>query len=221
MTVSCGNVGGADKRLIVVGCRSLALLTVENLSRPPLLNPVTFTLEAGECIGVEGPSGSGKSMLLRAIADLDPVEGKVALNDVARAGMPASEWRSRVCYVAAESAWWADLVGDHFADETEGARVADALGLRGAMDWKVARLSTGEGQRLALARALAIGPDILLLDEPTSGLDARATELVIDRVRAFLAAGGAVILVAHNPRLLDELAARRYRMESGTLKAAA
>ncbi len=196
----------------------MPLLQIDNLARPPLLKPVTFALEAGECVGIEGPSGSGKSTLLRAIADLDPAVGEVTLKDSSRSITPAPAWRAKVCYVAAEPAWWTERVGEHFPNEAEGARLAAALGLKGAMDWMVSRLSTGEGQRLSLARALAREPDVLLLDEPTSGLDAKATELTVAEIRAFLKAGGSVILVAHDSRLLDGLATRRYRMDGGTLR---
>ncbi|RMF11360.1 MAG: ATP-binding cassette domain-containing protein [Alphaproteobacteria bacterium] len=199
----------------------MALLEVRSLARPPLLGPVSFTLDAGTCLGIEGPSGSGKSTLLRALADLDPARGEVFLNGTARNSMPAAAWRARVCYVAAEPAWWAERVGDHFADEERGARLAEALGLAGAMDWTVTRLSTGEGQRLGLARALAGKPAVLLLDEPTSGLDRDAARRVARALERLLEDGGSVVLVAHDPALLDSLAARRLRMANGRLEAAA
>jgi len=195
----------------------MPLLDVRNLSRQPLLSAVTFSLEGGQCLGLEGPSGSGKSVLLRSIADLDPAEGEVLLDGVVRSAMKAEDWRKSVAYVAAEPAWWSEQVGDHFDDKDEGARLAALLGLDGAMDWPVARLSTGEGQRLSLARTLAIRPRILLLDEPTSGLDAVAADHVSDMLRRFLGEGGAIILVAHDPLLLDDMATCRFVMTAGQL----
>jgi ABC-type multidrug transport system ATPase subunit len=195
----------------------MPLLNVRNLSRQPLLSAVTFSLEGGQCLGLEGPSGSGKSVLLRAVSDLDPSEGEVLLDGVARSTMKADDWRRSVAYVAAEPAWWGEEVGDHFEDRDEGARFAALLGLDGAMDWPVARLSTGEGQRLSLARTLAIAPRVLLLDEPTSGLDAGAAKHVTDVLRRFLSEGGAIILVAHDPGLLDHMATCRFAMKAGHL----
>src|SRR5512143_140110 len=91
------------------------MLQVQNLQRPGL-SPVSFELSAGECIAVQGPSGSGKSLLLRAIADLDPNQGQLRLNGLAREGMTGPAWRRQVTYVPTESGWWSDRVGEHFAD---------------------------------------------------------------------------------------------------------
>ena len=78
-----------------------ALLTVKRLARPPILQPVSFELGAGECVAVRGASGSGKTAMLRALADLDPTDGTVGLDGVDRMAMPAPDWRRRVTYVAA------------------------------------------------------------------------------------------------------------------------
>ena len=71
------------------------------------LPPLSFELPNGECLAVEGPSGSGKSRLLRAIADLDPSPGYVYLDAIERGEMSAPDWRKRVRYVATEPGWWA------------------------------------------------------------------------------------------------------------------
>ena len=78
--------------------------------------PVDFSLHGGEIVAVRGPSGSGKSLMLRAIADLDPAEGEITLDGTPRARIPAPEWRRRVAFVPAESGWWDDRVGAHFPD---------------------------------------------------------------------------------------------------------
>jgi ABC-type multidrug transport system ATPase subunit len=113
-----------------------------------------------------GPSGAGKSLLLRAIVDLDPNTGSVALGEQARAAMPANEWRKCVALVPADSGWWSDRVRDHFPAKLEAAELIEKLGLGGALEWEVGRLSTGERQRLALARALASGRRPFFLTSP-------------------------------------------------------
>ena len=193
----------------------MALLTVQELRRPGL-HPVSLALDAGECIAVRGPSGSGKSLLLRAIADLDPNHGAVALDGVSREAMPAPRWRRRVTYLAAEAAWWADLVGQHFADWAKTVPIAESLGLPGAAgDWPVQRLSTGEKQRLGLARVLVQAPRVLLLDEPTAGLDEQAVAAVEQVVQARRDDGVGVLWVTHDAAQAARIAERLLTVEGG------
>src|SRR5476651_276701 len=137
--------------------------------RGPRSGPFDLTAGSGDCIAISGASGSGKTVFLRMVADLDPNTGEIHLDGVSRAAMPAPDWRRRVVYNAAEPGWWHDDVASHFApDALAFARdVAPRLGLAaGMLDGALTRLSTGEKQRLALIRALALKPPVLLLDEP-------------------------------------------------------
>jgi len=188
--------------------------------RTPLIGPMDLTVAAGECVAILGPSGSGKSLLLRAIADLDPGEGTVRLGDRDRNGMPAPDWRRLVGLVPAESGWWADRVADHFLPGPDVAPLLEAVGLPEALGWEVARLSTGERQRLALARALAVGPQALLLDEPTAALDADATTRVERLIAERRADGVPVLLVTHDPAQARRLATCCFSMEHGRLRPA-
>src|SRR6201995_2791635 len=117
--------------------------------RSELAGPFEITLASGDCATIIGPSGSGKSLFLRMIADLDPSEGEVWLNDRERTSMPAPAWRKLVTYVSAESGWWTDRVIEHFPAAARSAIVAlaDRLGLRAdILDASVQQLSTGEKQ---------------------------------------------------------------------------
>lgn len=196
------------------------MLRVANLSTD-LIGPISLDLGPGNCVGVQGASGSGKSLLLRAIADLDPNRGEVRLDGQEREDIQAPDWRRRVALVPAESGWWAETVGAHFAAAPDPAPWLDALGLADPLGWEVARLSTGERQRLALARALQSGPDVLLLDEPTAALDAAATSAVEALIAAQMQAGVAVLVVTHDPAQAARLCHRRYLMEQGRLEAVA
>ena len=143
----------------------MSALRIEQLATE-LIGPISFDIAAGECLVLMGPSGAGKSLLLRAIVDLDPSSGNVTIGARARHDMRASEWRRRVALVPAESGWWADRVCDHFPAKSDAAELIGKLGLAGSFEWEVGRLSTGERQRLALARALYRKPQRFSLTSP-------------------------------------------------------
>lgn len=172
---------------------------------PRGLKPIDLDLKDGNCLCVTGPSGSGKTVFLRAIADLDVNGGEAETAGVVRSQVSAPEWRKTVAYVPAESGWWADCVGPHFPNGDPDA-LLQALGLGlNCLEWEVTRLSTGERQRLALARAIILKPQVLLLDEPTSALDEKATAAVEDVLKNDLAAGTTIILVTHDIAQISRL----------------
>ncbi len=194
-------------------------LRIANM-RNQLAGPFDLTLEPGECLAITGPSGSGKSLFLRMIADLDPNQGEVFLDDIERRSMPASAWRRRVVYNAAEPGWWSETVADHFRGEALAfARaMAPRLGLEAAqLDGPVVRLSTGERQRLALIRALTLASSVLLLDEPTGALDEDSTQRVESVLRERLAAGVTIVMVTHTPQQAARLGQRQLRMQNRQL----
>lgn len=217
--------------------------------RSRALGPLDLRIDAGELVFLSGPSGSGKSLLLRAIADLDPHDGEVWLGDEARSGMSPPTWRRRVGLLPAEAFWWAESVGEHLPQTADsagdgqaqtprrslsGSRISRVLvRLSGAvrraprsvsnhpalpdagtigdwlnrlgfepdvLGWSVARLSSGERQRLALVRLLAQSPEALLLDEATANLDPTSTERVESLIAAYRNHHKAAVLwVSHDP----------------------
>lgn len=192
--------------------------------RSELAGPFTIELRCGACLAVGGASGSGKSLFLRMIADLDPNTGEARLDGVPRESLSPTEWRRRVPYVAAESGWWAETAAGHFPAATmEAARaLATRLGVRqDAMDDQVRRLSTGERQRLALVRALVLEPPVLLLDEPTGPLDPEAARAVEALLRERMAAGVTLVVVSHDPGQAERLGAERRIMRDRHLEPAA
>ena len=176
-----------------------------------------------ECICILGKSGSGKSVFLRLVADLDPGEGTVTLEGVDRNAYPGPEWRRRVVYQAAEPAWWAATVAEHFPAESH-AQLADWLpevGLSSEMPGAdIARLSTGERQRLALLRSLARKPAVLLLDEPTASLDLQSTLAIEALLSRQLSAGLTILMVTHSQEQAERMGHRRFEMAKGQLHAA-
>ncbi len=183
------------------------------------LAPVSLDLAAGECAAVVGASGSGKSLLLRQIADLDPGHGEAELDGRRRSAMRGFEWRRLVVYCQAEAGWWDDHVSAHFADRSGAITIMGRLGLAEAkLDALVHELSTGERQRMGLVRALLQNPRVLLLDEPTAALDQGATALVEAELSRVLAAGAGILLVTHSAEQAERLARRRWRMAQGHME---
>ena len=151
------------------------------------------------------------------IADLDPNQGDVFLDGQERRSVPAPAWRRRVVYNSAEPGWWHESVTEHFRDTAmEFARtMAPRLSLAPSLlDAMVVQLSTGERQRLALIRALALASPVLLLDEPTGALDEKATSQVETVLRERLADGIAIVMVTHSPEQAARLGHRQLRMEA-------
>ncbi len=185
--------------------------------------PFTFSVPRGRCAAIAGPSGSGKSLLLRMIGDFDPHEGRVRLDGRDRAAVPAPAWRAEVVHVAAEAGWWAERAMDHFAATTRDAAadLARRLGLgEDVLGRAIITLSTGERQRLALVRAIVAKPSVLLLDEPTSALDPDATSRAEALLRDLRDTGVIIVLVTHDASQANRLGDRLYRLRAGRLEPA-
>jgi ABC-type multidrug transport system ATPase subunit len=195
------------------------VLKVDHL-RVGALSPVSFALAAGQCLYVSGASGSGKTRLLRALADLDPAGGTVMLEGVDRGEMPAPQWRKLVRYVSAEPGWWGPTPRPHLAADAEAvAPLVVALGLaREVLDQPIAQLSTGERLRLGLIRAVCGRPRVLLLDEPLAGLDRDAAQRVEALIGAELDLGRIVVLVSHREASLQRRARAELVIEAGNFR---
>jgi phosphate-transporting ATPase len=206
---------GADRSLFQTGT---SFLSVRDL-RTNLLKPTSFSMSAGECVAIRGPSGGGKTLLLRAIADLDPNEGTVCLEGRNRATISGPEWRRLVGYVPAEPGWWAETVGNHFAEWKAAAAFLERLGFSDETKaWRISRLSTGERLRLALVRALIMRPKVLLLDEPTAALDTASAAPVEALVSSRMRAGLGVLWVTHDPAQARRMAHRQLLVENGCVR---
>jgi ABC-type iron transport system FetAB ATPase subunit len=189
--------------------------------RSPHGGPYTLDVCKGECIAIRGASGSGKSVFLRMVADLDPNTGDVSLDGAQRADTAPQAWRRKVIYQAAEAAWWQPTAGPHFspAEKDFALPLLARLGL-GAhlLDTPIERLSTGERQRLALIRSLSRRPVVLLLDEPTSSLDQESTAAVEGLLRELMGNGLCLLMVTHSAEQAQRLGMRTLEIVQGRMR---
>jgi ABC-type iron transport system FetAB ATPase subunit len=193
-----------------------------------VLDAVDFQLRAGEIAVIDGPSGGGKSTLLRVLATLQEAQGVLSLGGVAAADIPPTAFRVRVAYVPQAPVMFAGTIADNLraGPRLRGRALADEqveqLLLRVALPAAMARqpardLSGGESQRVAIARALANEPEVILFDEPTSALDPDAAAAILALVRQCAMDGAAVVVVTHARAQAEMLEGTRYTCEGGHL----
>ena len=168
---------------------------------------------------ISGPSGAGKTRLLRAVADLDAHSGDVWLEGRHYLSVSPCEWRRRVGFLPTESHWWRKNPGAHFESPPNSDTLARLKLDPAVLKRPIAQLSTGERQRLALLRLLQNAPRVLLLDEPTGSLDADSAARVETEVKHFLKENdAAAIWISHDEAQAKRLASRRYLMRGGKLE---
>lgn len=181
------------------------------------VGPIDLTIETSECVMLSGPSGAGKTLMLKAIADLEPHDGQVYLGTTKAAEMRPNKWRKKVGMLPSESDWWHDTVGEHFS-ETNSPWL-DMLGFNvDVMGWRVSRLSSGERQRLALLRLLCNLPKVLLLDEPTANLDPESTLKVEKLLESYSRQQESSFLwTSHDPDQIHRVGTRHYVLDHGRI----
>lgn len=180
----------------------------------PVLRGVSFTVPRGSMVSIVGPSGCGKSTLLFCLAGLDPVTtGSVQLlgEDLQRlrAGALARLYRDRVGFVfqsynlvsalnARENVVLPQRLAGQRADLNHADAILTELGLAERTRTGVARLSSGEQQRVALARVIANSPDLVFADEPTGALDSASSRLVLGKLRDHADGERTMVMVTHD-----------------------
>ena len=176
---------------------------------------------AGEITAISGDSGSGKSRVLRALADLDPNTLEVSLAAPAgrqrRSEIDAPIWRQQVQYLPAEPVWWTATAGEML--DQPNKTLATSIGLDAQLlDKPIGQLSTGERQRCALLRALSVGPRVLLLDEPTAALDKTSVSQVEALLQQWvLQESRAIIWVSHDADQRQRVAQQHWQINNRSL----
>ena len=173
----------------------------------PIVAGFSARIPAEGLTAMVGPSGVGKTTLLRLLNRLDdPDDGVVLLDGADLRTYDVLALRRRVQYVGQVPVTFPGTVAANLAS-SDAAGLLDRVGLAASLLTREAdRLSVGEAQRMCLARALALGPEVLVLDEPTSALDAASKAGVEQLVRSLADGGLTVVMVTHDARQASHLA---------------
>ncbi|PVH29583.1 heme ABC exporter ATP-binding protein CcmA [Pararhodobacter oceanensis] len=168
----------------------------------PLLEGVSFTLNAGEALVLRGPNGCGKTTLLRAIAGLQPaLQGQITCPPDQIAYAAHADGIKATLTVAENLQFWAAIHGHRGIDAA-----LQSLNLADLADRPAQTLSAGQKRRLGLARLLVTKRWLWVLDEPTVSLDTASVTLFAEVIRTHLATGGAALIATHIDLGLSEAA---------------
>lgn len=216
------------RRVRHAGGAVTAMLEVRNVCKSyrgrQVLAPVSFTLEAGECLGLAGTNGSGKSTLLRLMAQVQPPDsGQILFQGRDTAGdkgflrrrlgcVPQEDALAEELTVRQQLRLWQAACGLSGPLPKEILRLC---GLEDLLKSPVAGLSGGTRRRVSVAMALLPRPDILLMDEATVGLDEGYRQSLLEWMAAFLRNGGRAVWCTHRPEELERLCTRCMRLEDG------
>jgi ABC-type multidrug transport system fused ATPase/permease subunit len=200
----------------------------------PVLQDLFFRVEAGETIGIIGPTGAGKSTISHLLLRLlEPTAGTYLLNERPISNFSLADWQSRVAYVPQEPRLFSGTVAENirFFRPLDDARVENAARLAYVHDEIIAMaqgyatpigqqadaVSGGQRQRICLARALAGSPQVLLLDEPTSALDL-LSEAAVEASLRELHGQVTIFIIAHRTSVLG-ICDRVLVLEDGRISA--
>ncbi len=215
------------------------MLKIEGLSKSfnnnKVLDNVDLEINDGEIVSIIGPSGTGKTTLLRCVNYLErPESGRVTIDDVTvdagnansksihglclRSGMVFQSYNLFSNKTVIENVMEAQIIVKKRSRKEARERAEKELKKVGMLDWKdhyPSQLSGGQQQRVAIARAIAMDPSILLLDEPTSALDPELTKEVQQTIKAIASDKMTMLIVTHELEFARELCTRIVFMDEG------
>jgi len=196
-------------------------------SEKKVLSGITETIADGECFTIIGPSGQGKTTLLRLIAMLDtPSSGEIRIDGVIASSHAPLEMKRKLGMVFQQPVAFKESVYENIAIglkyrgfrknviQERVSTVLEQIGLLGYEDRKAPTLSGGEMQRVSLARVLVTEPEILLLDEPTANLDPISVQVIESLIASYHKEGHTIIMSTHDmyqgQRLCDRIGAMMH-----------
>ncbi len=214
------------------------LIKVEHLAKTfgnhEVLRDIDFTVESGDVISIIGPSGSGKSTLLRCINLLeDASAGKILFHgvDVLNGEMNEDKYRAKVGMVFQSFNLFNNMtvlkncmIGQEMVlkrNKDEAKQIAleylSKVGMAEYINAKPRQLSGGQKQRVAIARSLAMNPEVLLFDEPTSALDPEMVGEVLDVIKSLASSGMTMLIVTHEMAFARDVSKKVIFMADGVI----
>jgi ABC-type multidrug transport system ATPase subunit len=199
-------------------------------SEKTAVDHISFEVQPAEIYGLLGPNGAGKTTTLRMISGLlRPTAGRVWIDGLEVTGQ-LDQVKRRIGYLTSNTGLYARLspleMLDYFAvlysipraqASRRIAELVEWLGMGSYLKLRCGALSTGQKQRVSIARALIADPPILVLDEPTLGLDVLSNRLILEFIRTQADAGKAVLLSTHALDEIDRLCRRMGLIHNGRL----
>lgn len=204
------------------------IIKVNNLSKQYLegdviLKGVNLDIEKGEVVSIIGPSGGGKSTLLRCLIGLEEIDsGNIEVPDKKKMGMVFQSFNLFPHKTAIQNVMESLIVVDKM-DKSEAKKIAydllEKVGLKDRADFYPKALSGGQKQRVAIARALARNPEVLLFDEPTSALDPDMVKEVLNVIEQLRESSNiTMVIVSHEIDFVNQISDRIIVMENGNIK---
>ena len=207
---------------------------VKHFDKLEVLNGIDLTVTEGEVVCIIGPSGSGKSTLLRCLNKLEePTGGEIIIDDAVvtdkktninkvreNIGMVFQSFNLFSNFTVLENIMFAPVELKKMtkaAAKTKAMELLSRVGLADKADAYPHQLSGGQQQRVAIARSLAMNPDIMLFDEPTSALDPEMVGEVLAVMKELAAAGMTMIVVTHEMGFARDVADRAIFMADGVI----
>lgn len=199
------------------------MLSIVNASKilrgQTILKDISLDIAQGSVVGLAGPSGSGKSTLLRCIQGLEKIDAG-QLTCQGTTGFLFQDFQLFPHMSVLDNITYAPIHVLHESDAKENARhLLKQLNLEQFSDVLPNQLSGGQKQRVALARTLAMHPDMLLCDEPTSGLDILSIQDVVQVLQKVKKMGVTLLIASHDLEFLSSVADRIVILKAGQLVA--
>lgn len=190
-----------------------------------VLKGVNLTVEQGDIVGIRGINGSGKTMVLRAIAGLIRVDGSV---EIGGKKMEPGECPKDIGVLVEMPGFLPEFTGkknlqllgmlQEGVTEEDIEEAMNAVGLDPKDRRHYKKYSLGMKERLGIAQAILKKPKLILLDEPTNGIDSDGIQMLEELLRHIKEAGSTIVVTSHDRNFLDAVASQCYEMKEGSLR---